>query len=72
MSDAGPLGLAPSDILAWSQLTGNHITPLEFTLLTAMDAEYLNGIYEHRESMRAKYQTDNKIPSKSAPRKKAK
>lgn len=70
ISEAGPMGLAPSDVLAWCTLSGVHMLPSEYEILTRMDAAYLTKMYEHREAQRAKYQADQK--PKPTERKKAK
>lgn len=63
------MGLAPSDVLAWSSLTGRVILPVEYELLCSMDAAYLSRMFEHREEQRAKYQVDQNKPKQPTGRK---
>lgn len=58
---SGPLSLSPSDILAWSQLTGVNISPWEFRSLIAMDVEYMDGVRRHQDEQRAKYKTQAEL-----------
>jgi len=36
--------IPPSEFLAWSQITGNEIKPVEYEILTAMDTAFTKEI----------------------------
>lgn len=71
VTDSGPLGLAPTDIVAWCQLTGNTMSSVEYSMIASMDAAYLNAVYEFRRSERARKESSVKTPPRKRPPRKS-
>lgn len=49
---SGPNPLSPSDVLAWSELTGSKISPNEYLILRAMDAAHVDGVHTFLKEQR--------------------
>lgn len=51
---SGPQPLSPSDVLAWSRLSGNVISPLEFSILQDLDSVYREEVKKFLEEQSAR------------------
>lgn len=61
IGESGPMGLAPSDVLAWSTLSGTAISPIEYEIITHMDVAYVRAVNQFREEQRAKYEAKKEV-----------
>jgi hypothetical protein len=62
---SGPNPLAPSDVYAWSTITGARLTPNEYFIIRVMDAAYVDGVLEFLKEQRevAASQSSNPPPT---------
>lgn len=52
--------IPPTEFLAWSQLTKNHISPYEYEILTAMDAIYCRELNAEITAKRGREEEERK------------
>lgn len=52
--------LPPSEIKAWSELTGNDLYPVEYDILVAMDQSYCSETNKEFQNIRSKQEEAQK------------